>query len=315
VAGVAVDRIRPVQTTGTTPRSAFGDLLRRAREARGVTLEAVSEQTRIARRHLEALERSDLAALPPGPFGKGYVRAYAKLLGIDSEPILQAYRLRERQQGLGTAEEEHRLLEQLAHLVDGSPEKKAHPALSPPWPGRIALVAVLLAVLGSVGWFVAGTRRPRTAATTPQPAPRPEPTEAVAASPPTPAPLPAVRPTAPPPPVPLPTNALEVSDHGVGTGLVDRQLVGRADRFAEGTHVAFWTLVLGGRPGHVIRHVWFQEGRAVMRADLPVGGPHWRTSSRLVLPRGSAGRWAVEARTSDGRLLARDDFLCESGAR
>jgi hypothetical protein len=52
-----------------------------------------------------------------------------------------------------------------------------------------------------------------------------------------------------------------------------------------------------------------------MRVDLSIGGPHWRTHSRLLLPEGSAGVWAVEARTSDGRLLVRDEFLCESGDR
>lgn len=108
---------------------------------------------------------------------------------------------------------------------------------------------------------------------------------------------------------------LQVSEHGVGTGLVNRRLVGEADRFAAGTRVSFWNLVLEGQPGHVVRHVWFHEGRAVMRADLPIGGPRWRTHSRLLLPEGAAGRWAVEARTSDGRLLVRDEFLCESGSR
>ena len=101
----------------------------------------------------------------------------------------------------------------------------------------------------------------------------------------------------------------------MGTGLASRRLVGQADRFPAGTRVSFWTLVLGGQPGHVVRHVWFHEGRPVMRVDLSIGGPHWRTHSRLLLPEGSAGLWAVEARTSDGRLLVRDEFLCESGDR
>jgi hypothetical protein len=106
-----------------------------------------------------------------------------------------------------------------------------------------------------------------------------------------------------------------VSDHGVGTGLAGGWLVGESDRFPEGTRVSFWTRVLGGQPGHVIRHVWFREGQAVMSADLPVGGPHWRTYSRLLLAEGSAGSWAAEARTSDGRLLARQEFLCEPAGR
>ncbi len=325
VPDVDADHIRPGRPTGATG-SDFGEQLRRAREAQGVTLEAVSDGTRIALRHLDALERSDLGALPAGPFGKGYVRAYAKHLGIDPEPILEAYRLRERQRGLGTAEDEHRLLEQLSHLVDPGAERKKSPARLPSHPGRVALALGLLGILGALGWFLARARAPQAAAT-PQPQPRREATEAIEPSVPRPLPTPtpttvpapgpaaAGRPQAPPPAVRLPTDALQVSDHGVGTGLVDHRLVGRADRFAEGTHVSFWTLVLGGQPGHVIRHVWLQEGRAVMRADLPIGGSHWRTYSRLLLPEGSAGTWTVEARTSDGRLLARDEFLCESVPR
>ena len=164
-----------------------------------------------------------------------------------------------------------------------------------------------------MGWFLIPVRVPQTTAASPPPQPPRPATETVEASGPAPASAAADRTTARPPAAALPTDALQVSDHAVGTDLVDRRLVGRADRFPEGTRVAYWTLVLGGQPGHVIRHVWFQEERAVMRADLPIGGPHWRTYSRLLLPRGSAGRWTVEARTSDGRLLARDEFLCEPG--
>jgi hypothetical protein len=92
---------------------------------------------------------------------------------------------------------------------------------------------------------------------------------------------------------------------------VHRRLVGRSDRFSEGTSVTFWTLLVGGQPGDLVRHVWFRDGRPVMAAKLAIGGPHWRTQSRHVLPAGSAGPWAVEARASDGRLLARKEFACE----
>jgi hypothetical protein len=62
----------------------------------------------------------------------------------------------------------------------------------------------------------------------------------------------------------------------------------------------------------VIHHFWIHEGREVTRADLEIGGSHWRTQSRLVLPEGSTGRWAAEARGPDGRVLAREEFLCFS---
>ena len=43
---------------------AFGDRLRREREMRGITLEEITESTKISRRHLEALEASILTSFP-----------------------------------------------------------------------------------------------------------------------------------------------------------------------------------------------------------------------------------------------------------
>jgi len=291
--------------------NAFGEQLRRAREARGVSLEAVAEATRISRHHLEALERSELEALPSGPFARGYIEAYTRFLGVDPRPILETYRARDRQRGLGTAEDDRRLLDELSNLVGrrGGGKSPSAPRLKPAYFGLAVLVAVLLAGLG---WMVvrgrarrpltASASGPTTTADTPPPAAPSARAPAKAATRPRPSPKPAVVP---------PTATLEVREHGVGTAVADHRLVGRSDRFAEGTTVVFWTAVVGGRPGQVIRHVWFQNGRAVIGAALPIRGSLWRTQSRLQLPRGSAGPWAVEVRASDGRLLARDEFVCE----
>ena len=64
---------------------AFGDRMRREREMRGVTLEEISESTKISKRALQALEEEDFDLLPGGIFNKGFVRAYARFLGIDEE--------------------------------------------------------------------------------------------------------------------------------------------------------------------------------------------------------------------------------------
>ena len=129
----------------------FGDELRRAREARGLTLDAVAATTRIVRRHLDALERSDLDALPPGPFGKGYLRTYATLLGIDPDPILTAYRAREKERGLGTAEAESRMLDELSHLVQQRAARGKRHALLALGSGRLALALVVLTLVGALG--------------------------------------------------------------------------------------------------------------------------------------------------------------------
>lgn len=70
---------------------AFGDRLRREREMRGITLEEITESTKISRRHLEALEGEHFDQLPGGVFNKGFVRAYARFLGLDEDRAVADY--------------------------------------------------------------------------------------------------------------------------------------------------------------------------------------------------------------------------------
>src|SRR6185312_8067741 len=69
----------------------FGDKLKREREMRGVTLDEIADSTKIARRHLEALESEDFGFLPGGVFNKGFVRAYARFIGIDEDQAVADY--------------------------------------------------------------------------------------------------------------------------------------------------------------------------------------------------------------------------------
>ncbi len=66
--------------------------------------------------------------------------------------------------------------------------------------------------------------------------------------------------------------------------------------------------MLGVEAGEPIRHIWFHEHREVDSVELILGGPHWRTQSRMTLHSGSAGRWAAEARNSAGLVMARQEF-------
>jgi cytoskeleton protein RodZ len=76
----------------------FGDRLRREREMRGITLDEIAESTKISRRHLEALERDRFDQLPGGVFNKGFVRAYARFLGIDEDQAVTDYSLASNEQ-------------------------------------------------------------------------------------------------------------------------------------------------------------------------------------------------------------------------
>jgi cytoskeletal protein RodZ len=76
----------------------FGERMRRERELRGVSLEEISLSTKISKRHLEELERENFDALPGGIFNKGFVRAYARYLGIDEEQAVADYVAADKQE-------------------------------------------------------------------------------------------------------------------------------------------------------------------------------------------------------------------------
>ncbi|MCB8945517.1 MAG: helix-turn-helix domain-containing protein [Ardenticatenaceae bacterium] len=69
----------------------LGHILREARETKGYTLAEVQEQTRISLRFLEALEDGEYDALPTAVHVRGFLRNYARFLGLDPEPLLNRY--------------------------------------------------------------------------------------------------------------------------------------------------------------------------------------------------------------------------------
>jgi cytoskeleton protein RodZ len=69
----------------------FGEKLRREREKRSITLDQISESTKIGTRMLQALEDDKFNQLPGGIFNKGFVRAYARHLGLDEDQIVAEY--------------------------------------------------------------------------------------------------------------------------------------------------------------------------------------------------------------------------------
>ena len=69
----------------------FGERLRREREMRGVSLDDIADATKIGTRLLRALEEEHFELLPGGIFNKGFVRAYAKYLGLNDEEAVADY--------------------------------------------------------------------------------------------------------------------------------------------------------------------------------------------------------------------------------
>ena len=71
--------------------SSLGARLRQAREARGVSLRELSDQTRIARRYLEAIEADDYKELPGGIFNRSFIKAYARAVGFNEAEAVSVY--------------------------------------------------------------------------------------------------------------------------------------------------------------------------------------------------------------------------------
>ena len=70
----------------------LGRHLAEAREANGLSIEDVSNRLRLSARQIKALEEDDFTVLPEAMITRGFIRNYARLLELDPEPLLEAYR-------------------------------------------------------------------------------------------------------------------------------------------------------------------------------------------------------------------------------
>lgn len=71
----------------------IGSALRAARAFRGLSLQDVADATRIRQSYIEALEALRLDELPSRPFTIGYVKSYAKVLGLDGDAAVARFKL------------------------------------------------------------------------------------------------------------------------------------------------------------------------------------------------------------------------------
>ena len=69
----------------------LGSYLRRERELRQISLEEIAQTTRIPMRMLQRIEDDDLDALPGEVFARGFLKSYARSVGLDSELVLARY--------------------------------------------------------------------------------------------------------------------------------------------------------------------------------------------------------------------------------
>lgn len=70
---------------------AFGEILKAKRLEHGWTKEYIAERTNLMTRVIDALENEDFKRLQPPPYTRGHIRLCCDLLGIDPQPVIDAY--------------------------------------------------------------------------------------------------------------------------------------------------------------------------------------------------------------------------------
>jgi cytoskeletal protein RodZ len=140
----------------------FGEDLKKAREAKKVTLEAIATATKITTRYLQAVEQERFDQLPGGVFRKSIVRSYARTAGLDEDVWVKRY-LDISQPEETVISEEDRAWAEFAENVgrSRSRESEARNTMAR-WAG---VVALLLLVIG-MSWFVWGYVHNKAAAAT-----------------------------------------------------------------------------------------------------------------------------------------------------
>ena len=122
----------------------IGEKLRLAREARGIALREISEQTRISIRYLEAIEADDYKRLPGGIFNRSFIRAYAKFVGVDEHGALEDYSRTLRERG-ESDDDGSKMHHSLVYTDDGAANSRSHLK-------TLILALIILAALSAAVW-------------------------------------------------------------------------------------------------------------------------------------------------------------------
>src|SRR5436190_23199402 len=69
----------------------LGTRLRQQRESQQIALATIAERTKIKLSLLEELENDDVSHWPTGIFGRAFIRAYARAVGMDHESVVREF--------------------------------------------------------------------------------------------------------------------------------------------------------------------------------------------------------------------------------
>jgi transcriptional regulator with XRE-family HTH domain len=139
--------------------ASFGEELRREREIRGISLKEISDATKISKRFLEAIERNDHKTLPAPVFTRGFVREYARYLGLNADEIVNRYNY--------AAAGDERIeksphLERLVQMQTAHREPPQPKGIPPPYARvdrNVYILIVIVAALAGLTWWAVKHKR------------------------------------------------------------------------------------------------------------------------------------------------------------
>lgn len=127
-----------------------GLLLKREREARGLTIAELARITRISETALENIEKNAFDEFPAQVFVRGFLRNYARQLSIPAEEIMESYDAWMRQQSPAQASSTSEVVRVAPANHDEETASQVTPRV-PEHSMRFAYVAILFIAVASVG--------------------------------------------------------------------------------------------------------------------------------------------------------------------
>lgn len=168
-----MDDAQPEELTNAGDAPSVGALLAEARAAKGRDLEQIARETRVPLRHLMAIEADDHDALPALPYALGFVKAFARAVGLEPEAVGARFRA------------ETRLAPHVPTPSTLQPVDEARlPSRGLAW-GAFGMLVIILVGLGlyGAGVFDPAPEAGSVAVASPEPAPAAPPSAAPQAAP------------------------------------------------------------------------------------------------------------------------------------
>ena len=82
---------KELEELSTEPRQGSGSILAQARKKQQKSIEEIAQELNLSVTQIKAIELDQSDGLPEPTYVRGYIRAYAKLLGLKPEEVLQSY--------------------------------------------------------------------------------------------------------------------------------------------------------------------------------------------------------------------------------